>query len=54
MATGHNPADGTIIVRRELVERKYKVVHEEDGTIKYVPVPINVVVEEPENYRGTK
>jgi len=48
------PEDGSIIVRRELVERKYKVVHEEDGTIKYVPVPINVAVEEPENYGGTK
>ena len=48
------PADGAIIVRRELVERKYRVVHEEDGTIKYVPVPINTAVEEPENYGGTK
>ena len=48
------PADGTIIVRRELVERKYMVVHEEDGTIKYVPVPINTAVEEPENYGGSK
>ena len=41
------PADGTIIVRQEIVERKYRVVHEEDGTIKYVPVPINTTVEEP-------
>ena len=48
------PADGTIIVRRELVERKYMVVHEEDGTIKYVPVPINTAVEAPENYGGTE
>ena len=48
------PADGSIIVRRELVERKYRVVHEEDGTIKYVPVPINTAVEEPENYGGTE
>ena len=48
------PADGTIIVRQEIVERKYRVVHEEDGTIKYVPVPTNAVVEEIQNYGGTE
>ena len=31
------PEDGTIIVQRELVEKKYRVKHESDGSIKYIP-----------------
>jgi len=46
------PEDGAIIVRRELVERRYKVKHEADGTIKYVPIPVDVI-EDPKNYGGT-
>jgi len=32
------PEDGTILVRREWVEKKYRVKHEDDGTIKYIPL----------------
>lgn len=32
------PADGTVIVQREWVEKKYMVKYEEDGTIKYIPI----------------
>jgi len=32
------PEDGAILVRREWVEKKYRVKHEEDGTIKYIPL----------------
>ena len=39
------PADGTIIVQRELVEKKYRVKHESDGSIKYIPFTEEVVDE---------
>lgn len=32
------PADGTVIVQREWVEKKYMVKYEEDGTIRYIPI----------------
>ncbi len=37
------PEDGTIIVQRELVEKKYRVKHESDGTVKYIPITEEVV-----------
>ena len=37
------PEDGTIIVQRELVEKKYRVKHESDGSIKYIPFTEEVV-----------
>ena len=37
------PEDGTIIVQRELVEKKYRVQHESDGSIKYIPFTEEVV-----------
>ena len=37
------PEDGTIIVQRELVEKKYRVKHERDGTVKYIPFTEEVV-----------
>ena len=37
------PEDGTIIVQRELVEKKYRVKHESDGSIKYIPFTEAVV-----------
>ena len=37
------PEDGTIIVQRELVEKKYRVKHESDGSIKYLPFTEEVV-----------
>ena len=37
------PEDGTIIVQRELVEKKYRVRHESDGAIKYIPFTEEVV-----------
>ena len=39
------PADGTIIVQRELVEKKYRVKHESDGTVKMVPITEEVIDE---------
>jgi hypothetical protein len=39
------PEDGTIIVQRELVEKKYRVKHESDGSIKYIPFTEEVVDE---------
>ena len=39
------PEDGTIIVQRELVEKKYRVKHENDGSIKYIPFTEEVVDE---------
>ena len=30
--------DGTILVRREWVEKKYRVKHDDDGTIRYIPL----------------
>ena len=32
------PEDGTILVRREWVEKKYRVKHDDDGTIRYIPL----------------
>ena len=32
------PEDGTIQVRREWVEKKYRVKHDDDGTIRYIPL----------------
>ena len=32
------PKDGTILVRREWVEKKYRVKHDDDGTIRYIPL----------------
>ena len=37
------PEDGTIIVQREMVEKKYRVKHEGDGTVKYIPITEEVV-----------
>ena len=37
------PEDGTIIVQRELVEKKYRGKHESDGSIKYIPFTEEVV-----------
>ena len=39
------PEDGTIIVQREMVEKKYRVKHEGDGTVKYIPITEEVVSE---------
>jgi len=43
------PEDGTIIVQRELVERKYRVKHESDGTVKMVPITEEEVIDESED-----
>ena len=32
------PEDGTLLVRREWVEKKYRVKHDDDGTIRYIPL----------------
>ena len=32
------PEDGTILGRREWVEKKYRVKHDDDGTIRYIPL----------------
>ena len=32
------PEDGTILVRREWVEKKFRVKHDDDGTIRYIPL----------------
>ena len=32
------PEDGTILVRREWVEKRYRVKHDDDGTIRYIPL----------------
>ena len=37
------PEDGTIIVQRELVEKKYRVKHDSHGSIKYIPFTEEVV-----------
>ena len=39
------PEDGTILVRREWVEKKYRVKHDDDGTIRYIPL-VEKIVEE--------
>ena len=36
------PEDGTILVRREWVEKKYRVKHDDDGTIRYIPLIENI------------
>ena len=40
------PEDGTIIVQRELVEKKYRVKHESDGTVKYIQITEEVMTSE--------
>jgi len=42
------PEDGAIVVQREWVEKKYRVKHEGDGTVKYIPIT-EEVVDEPKN-----
>ena len=42
------PEDGTVIVQREWVEKKYRVKQEGDGTIKYIPIT-EEVIDESEN-----
>ena len=32
------PEDGTILVRREWVEKKYRVKHDDEATIRYIPL----------------
>ena len=39
------PEDGAVIVQREWVEKKYRVKHESDGTVKYIPITEEVVSE---------
>ena len=39
------PEDGAIVVQREWVEKKYRVKHESDGTVKYIPFTEEVVSE---------
>jgi hypothetical protein len=39
------PEDGAVIVQREWVEKKYRVKHESDGTVKYIPFTEEVVSE---------
>lgn len=34
------PEDGAIITKTEMVTKKYRVKHGEDGSIKYVPITI--------------